>query len=194
MTAGWQRYFISDLMPAERELEQRRIGDECAAGFESREPAGVIERSSRLHKDSLQPWWPAQARKIRERIGPCPRRQAESTIQQAIPDLRRDEMVRVSHDFDVIHFAERDVDRELVAQGLGCVGRIRFRIERVDVANECALLVREVGNGGIVRIETGGGSVRIARVLRNEIVGLEPEQSQVSPDTGVEFLRVHKKE
>src|SRR5881394_3912050 len=93
--------FIADAMPGHCELEQRRIADECPARLQPCEPPAVIEPWAGVDEGPHQPRWPAQTREVRKRVGPRSGRDPESTVQQPVPDLGSDEMVRVAHHLDV---------------------------------------------------------------------------------------------
>ena len=47
----------------------------------------VIELRTGVDEHPYQPRRPAEAREVRERIRPRRRRQSESTVEQAVPDL-----------------------------------------------------------------------------------------------------------
>ena len=103
-------------------------------------------------------------------------------------------MVRVSHELQVIHFAERHIDRQLVGQRRRGVCRIGLRVERVDVADESALRMREIGDACVCERKTRRGGVGVAGVLGEQVMRLEAEQADVSPDARMKLLRVHQQE
>ena len=74
----------------------------------------------------------------------------------------------------------------------GCVVSAgRVAVERMHVADEPALRLRQIRDLGVGRGEAGRGGVRVAGVARQQHVIAEPEQSDVSPDAGVILLIVH---
>ena len=64
----------------------------------------------------------------------------------------------------------------------------------MDVPDQGALCMGEIGDRGVRQSKTCRGGVGISGVLREQIVRLEAEQSDVAPDAGVKLLRVHKQE
>jgi len=73
-------------------------------------------------------------------------------------------MVRVSHDLEIIDFAERDVDGQLVEQRRRGVGRIGL-VSNDGRSRRGLLRMREIGNRRIRQGETRSGGVGIARLL-----------------------------
>ena len=152
----------------------------------------MIERWAGMDEGPHQPRWPAQTREVRERVRPARGGDPESTVQQPVPDLGSDEMVRVAHHLDVIDLAERDVHGQLVEEWCGGVGGIGLGIERMDVADQPSLRMREIGHGRVRQCKTRGGGVGVAGILRQQIVRREAEQPQVAPHAGMKLLRMHE--
>src|SRR6267378_6101550 len=64
----------------------------------------------------------------------------------------------------------------------------------MDVADERALRMREIGHDRVRERETRRGGVGIAGVLGQEVVRAEAEESHVAPRAGVKLLRVSEQE
>src|SRR5437867_4437718 len=93
---------VADSAARKRKLEQRPVRHERPSRLESREPAPRIEGGTRVHEYAHQAGRSTQAGEIREGIRTCRRRQPESAVEQAIPNLGRDEMVRLSYELEVV--------------------------------------------------------------------------------------------
>ena len=57
------------------------------------------------------------------------------------------------------------------------IGRL---VEGMNVADHRALLVRQIGDGGIVGIEAGRAGIGVGRIARDQIVIAEAEQAQMA--------------
>src|SRR6266566_846646 len=134
--AARQPDLVADLAAVERELEQWRVAHERATRLEPREKGPAIEPRAGLHEHPHQAGGPAQRSKVGEGIGSGPGGQPKAAVQQAVPDLRRDETIGVPHHLDVVDLAERHVHRELVGERGGRVARIGLRIEGVDIPEQ----------------------------------------------------------
>src|SRR5207247_11186656 len=145
-----------------RDPERVSVRHECPALLQYSDPAPLSGGGTRVHEHADQAGWPTQTGEIRESIGASGRRQAESAVEEAVPNLGRDEMVGVSHDLEVVDFPEGDVDWQLVPQWRSRVGGIGFRIEGMDVPNEGTLRMREIGDHRVRQSETGRRGVGVS--------------------------------
>ena len=103
-------------------------------------------------------------------------------------------MVAVPHHLDVVDLAQRHVDGQRVAERRGGVVGIDGGVEGMHVAQERALRVAQVGDVGVGGHEARHRGVRLARVVRQQVVVAQPEQRRVAPEAGVELLPMHEKE
>ena len=76
----------------------------------------------------------------------------------------------VSHDLEIIDFPERDVDGQLIEKRRRGVGGIGLRVERMHVADQRTLLMRQIRDRGVRRRETRRGGIGIAGVFRQQIM------------------------
>ena len=99
-------------------------------------------------------------------------------------------MIAEADDLEVVHLAERDVDRQRVRQRIRAAGIGGGRIEGVHVSRDAALRVREVEDRRVVGKEARRGRVRVARVVRQDEVLLQAEVPRVAPPARVVLLVV----
>ena len=102
-------------------------------------------------------------------------------------------MIAETHDFHVIQFSQRHVDRQFIGNFLRRNReRIRNLIERMHRSYQRPLRVRHVVNVRIHWIQTGRRRIRISRVTGQQNVILYVQQPAMSPVAGVKFLPVQK--
>src|SRR5581483_10609875 len=74
----------------------------------------------------------------------------------------------------------------------GVFGGIGRYVEWMNVSGERLLLVCDVRDGGIGRKQACGRGPGISRVSGDQKIAREVQQAEVSPITGVEFLRMEQ--
>ena len=91
-------------------------------------------------------------------------------------------MVRESDRLVVVDLAERGIDWQLVGQRLR-LARIDVFVERVRVADQRVLQVRQIGDGGVVRVRAGGRRERIRRVAGQQQMLREIQDARGVPSS-----------
>ena len=133
------------------EAEQRAIAREAPPLLE-RDPRRLrVELAARVQEHAVQAHRTAQRRVVRHGVGAGAGGQPEAEVEQAVPDLGRRPVIGERDDLEVVDLARDHVRRQLVAQRLLLLRHDR-EVERMHVAHEPALLVREVGDHAVVRI------------------------------------------
>ena len=169
------------------EAEQRAVAGEGPAGLERGLERRRAQLAASVEEHAVHADGPAQRGVIGHRVGARAGRQAVAEVEQAVPDAGGRLVVGETDDLDIIDLAVGDVGGELVGERL-LLGGIDDRVERMDVADQRALGVGEVGDGAIVGKGAGERAVLIGRETGRQIVIGKAEQAEMAPVAGVIFL------
>ena len=111
----------------------------------------------------------------------------KTAVQQPIPNRSGRFVVAEPHDLDVIHLPQCNINGKLVSKRF-ILGRIRNRLVRMNVANDCLLLMSNISHDGVCGEQARRRSVGISGITGNQEVAGEIQQAKMSPIAGVIFL------
>ena len=173
----------------EQQAEQRAVAGEAVAGLQRIERAGRVALAAGVEEHAVHADRAAQRGVVGHRIGASAGGQAQAEVEQAVPHGGGGLVVGEAHHLDVVDLAFDDVGGQLVAEHR-VVRRVGQHVERMHVADQGALRVGEVGDGGIGRPRAGHRGVAVGRVALGDVVVVEVQQAEVAPETGVVLLPV----
>ena len=174
-------------------LEQRSVGGERSPLPQRIQPGLAAERAvGHRGVDAVQADRPAQGGVVGHRIRAPGGRNPETKVQQPVPHPGGRLMIGERDDLEVVDLAQRHIDGQLVGVGMSGPGqRPRLFLERMHVADQRALRMRQVRHIRIGRKQARRRRVRVAGIAGQQRVAMHAEHTQVAPIAGVEFLAVN---